>query len=122
MGNSPHRSIIKGTLHPEFLETSTNKLKMFTALTVPFVISVVILELNARDWYSHTTLGDTVVNYHVFVAPTIQVLSSILAGLQLTVVFTILECSRRILITQQNIALNKLRLWSVLSSGSPNIT
>lgn len=120
MNKSRHSSLVNDTLPPEFLETSNNKLKVIAALTVPCAISVIILALSARDWYSETLLRNIVVNNHVFVAPIVQVLSTILAGLQLYVVFTIFDYSARTRITRRNITLNTLRLWSALSSRSLN--
>ncbi|KAH6666009.1 hypothetical protein B0J14DRAFT_605104 [Halenospora varia] len=116
MKKSRHSSLANDKLPPEFLETCKNKLKVVAALTVPCTISLVILALNGRDWYSKAMLRNIVVNYPVFVPPIVQILSTILAGLQLYVVFTIFEYSARTRITRKNITLNTLRLWSALSS------
>jgi hypothetical protein len=124
MNKFPHssvRSLVNDELPSEFLESFGKKLKVIAALTVPCTISLIILALDARDWYSETLLRNIVVNYHVFVAPIFQILSTILAGLQLYVVFTIFEYSARTCITQMNISLNTLRLWSALSSRSLNL-
>jgi hypothetical protein len=124
MNKFPHssvRSLVNDKLPSEFLESFGNKLKVIAALTVPCTISLIILALNSRDWYSEALLRNIVVNYHVFVAPIVQILSTILSGLQLYVVFTIFEYSARTRITQSNISLNTLRLWSALSSRSLNL-
>jgi hypothetical protein len=124
MNKFPHSSVrllVSDELPAEFLESFGNKLKVIAALTVPCAISLIILALNARDWYSEALLRNIVVNYHVFVAPVVQILSTILAGLQLYVVFTIFEYSARTRITQRNISLNTLRLWSALSLRSINL-
>ncbi len=114
-------SFPRDTLPAEFLETFNNKLKVIAAFIVPCSANILVLSLRASNWHSENLLRDIIVNYHIFVAPVVQVLSTILASLQLYVIFTTFEFSSRTHLTRSDATLNTIRFWASVSSKSLNL-
>jgi len=71
-------------------------MKIIAAFVVPCAVcSYLSLHVTPKN-----LLRDIAINYHIFVGPVVQVLSAVLAGLQLYVICTMLEYSAHIRITQ----------------------
>ncbi|KAJ5855485.1 uncharacterized protein N7529_009429 [Penicillium soppii] len=93
---------------------------LFITLLIPLTLSILLVYGDAIDWHLPGNLYTVVNEYRTSVQTGVQVISAILAGLEVFALCRLINLATRIHFTKAPVSLNMLGFWSALSTPTTN--